>query len=232
MGLLKLQTLRFKYNDRLFYNKYRYSLEANFEEVGVLRGLRSFDIGRIDRCIAYRKDYSRNWNKRNWPEKYTLDLKGLAEALFALTEIKWVLYHNSIIVYSNELDVLTKLSQLSGMSRPYFNEAIIDRPFNSIKLKETVYKFRSYLKLHKLSPSSMDSITRILKNNRDELKPSPTFSYFLIHDTDRLLKRRSWNDTFFIDHVNQDIILMLNLVAPGIIKKTVDIINRDLESVG
>lgn len=224
--------------DRYFYNKYRYCVTFYLDEVSALKTL---DHGYIDAVIS-RRQLWREVAQQRWvttrrahngtipktilthrwkeiTEKTSNDLHELAEILISTSiDFKLVTSVNQSWIYSNSQTLLKKIDKLSCAGYKQYTEAVISRPKNTIKLKSSKYRNRSYCKSIKLTDREKETIMNFLVNQGDHIRISPALLTWFKTPYHRT------QDYFFIDHLDESWLVMLSLVHPGLIRKTVEII--------
>ena len=219
--------------DRLFYDKFHYSLGFYLQEVNCLRVL---DHAHIDDMIQ-RRQHWRDIAQMRWMNHsgnlgtimsrrhkeitaQTVEhLHVLADMfLHAKHEFKLVVSVNQGHVYSNDLEFLQQLDVLPMLEYKSYGQAQIVRPKNTVSLKNPKHKFRTYLKFVKLSHQQKDHLESFLTNHQNDVRVSPALQRWI----DQPLNRTQ--DYFFVDHDTQQWLTLLNLVSPGIIRKTMHII--------
>jgi hypothetical protein len=99
-----------------------------------------------------------------------------------------------------------------------YSEAVIDRPKNTILLKNPQHQFRSYFKITKITSDQKDMLINFLNNQRAGIRVSPALETWITGKFHRT------QDYFFVDHNEMSWLTMLSLVHPGIIRKTLQIV--------
>ena len=219
--------------DRLFYDKFEYSIGFYLDEASCLRML---DHIRIDDMIERRKQWreiaQQRWVngkqnhgiilRRRWraiTEKTVEDLHTVAEMLMQnASEFKLVVSINQCHVYTNDLALIDQLDDLKCVNFKTHNQACITRARDTVKLKDPRHKLRSYFKLCKISNEQKDHLMDFLYNQRDQVRVSPALQRWIDQPFTRT------QDYYFVDHDSQTWLTMLNLVCPGIVRKTMHII--------
>lgn len=229
-------TLQFKpvVKDSLFYGRWRYCISFMLEEVSCLKHL---DHDYIDTILERRKYWieishqrlTKATSQRGTPtimskrrreitEVTELNLHQLANTLLGATnEFKLVTSVDQCWVYSNDVELIEELSLDYELKYKTYTEAIVDRPKDTIRLKNPTHAQRSYFKTLKLTPQVKETICNFFKNQSD-IRLSPSLAYWINEDLYRT------QDYFFVDHTGESWLLMLALVKPGLIRKTVTII--------
>ena len=154
------------------------------------------------------------------PEKIVNDLYTVCNVLLAATNpYRHVVSHNSLRIYTNDTALFDQLaSTQTQLTWPRLTEAIVNRDKDTVKLKNPKHKLRSYFKRVKLTNVEKKIIINFLANYHDDIRLSPC-----LHDwTTQPFK---WLEPYyFIDHDEESWLVMLSLVRPGLIKKTLSII--------
>jgi hypothetical protein len=218
--------------DRLFYDKFEYSVGFYLDEASCLRVL---DHASIDDIIERRKQWreiaQRRWAKsknagsilcRDWKEiteTTVTDLHELAESLLtASTSFKLVVSVNQGHVYTNDVDLINRLDRLPQLKYKTYSQAVIDRPKNTIQLKKPRHKLRSYFRLINLTMQQKDQLAAFLENQQAQVRVSPALLEWTAMPFSHV------QDYYFVDHDSETWLTMLNLVCPGIVRKTMHII--------
>ena len=230
-----IQQFKLVIKDRLFYNRYEYAVGFHLDEVSCLREL---DHARIDRMIERRiawRDIAQQ--RTSGSIKSTLvghtiltrrhkeitdttvsNLHQLTEQLLTTSaDFKLVVSVNTAHVYTNDLTLINQVSDLPGLTQKEYNRAVVGRPPNTIRLKNSTHKFRSYFKTIKLTDDQKTHLVNFLEN-----QPAARISPALVSWLKSPLRRTQ--DYFFIDHDTMSWLTMLSLVLPGLIRKTMQII--------
>jgi len=185
----------------------------------------------IARRIAWREVAQQRWQKANntfgniltrrrkdITEKTSEDLHALAEILLTATvDFKLVVTANHAHVYSNSLELIDQLDQLDCLSWKTYAQAVINRPRDTIQLRNPQHQFRSYFKNVKLTTEQKLSIKNFLYG-QESIRISPALETWL----DGAFLRTG--DYFFIDHNEMSWLTLLSLVRSGLIRKTQQII--------
>jgi hypothetical protein len=220
--------------DRLFYNKYQYGIGFRLDEANCLREL---SHERIDWFIERRKLWREithqrlsKYNNINVGsilmrrEKEITDdtvknLHALADMLLTTSvDYKLVVSVNQAYVYTNDLDLIAELDCADFLQEKTYNRAQIVRPKDTVQLKNPKHNCRSYLKSMNLSSQQRDNLENFLYNQREHLRTSPALTRWIDLPFNRT------QDYYFIDHSGKEWITMINLVVPGVIRKTMQII--------
>jgi hypothetical protein len=188
----------------------------------------------IERRILWREVAQQRWTGGSQNFKHTIlskrwhditdktseDLHNFAEILIATSaDFKLVTSVNNGWVYTNAISLIKKLKSLNYLIDKNYSEAVVIRPKDTVKLKTPKHTHRSYLKSIKLSNQQKQNLINFFANQADHVRVAPAFNKWLIESP--YLRTQ---DYFFIDHVGEGWLVMLNLIYPGIIRKTMEII--------
>ena len=230
--------LKFKsvVKDRLFYDNYRYCISFYLAEVSALKTLDHayinviIDRRKLWREVAHQRIgggvnvksrqtiVSRRWKEIT--DDTVEDLHELADILIKTSiDHKFVTSVNHAYVYTNNITLFKRIVKLANIQDIGYSEAVINRPKDTIKLANPKYPYRSYLKSVKLSPKEKENIINFFSNQQDYMRISPALVKWLLTPYHRT------QDYFFIDYDNESWLVMLGLVKPGLIRKTVNIIS-------
>lgn len=218
--------------DRLFYDQFEYCIGFYLEEASCLR-LR--DHAEIDDIIQRRKQWQeiaqQRWANgrqshgmilaRRWraiTEKTVADLHAVAEVVLNITvPHKLVVSLNQGYVYTNDLALIDQLDLMPELIYKSYTRARVTRAKNTIQLKNPQHAFRSYLKSIRLNEQQKDHLMDFLYAQRDHVRVSASFQRWIDQPFNRT------QDYFFVDHHTESWLLMLALVCPGLIRKTMQI---------
>lgn len=223
--------LKFKpvVKDRLFYDRFRYSISFYLDEATCLRELdHQYIDTMINRRIQYRDISQQSWlnNKsiltKRWKditETTVSNLHSVADVLIdSMIDFKLVTSSNTVWVYSNTRSLIKKIDQLKFLKHKSYTEAIVDRPKNTIKLKNPTHTNRSYFKTVKVTAEQKTGLINFFINQQDYIRISPGLIAWCESSFHRT------QDHYFIDHDGESWLLMLSLIMPGLIRKTVELI--------
>lgn len=223
--------------DCLFYSQWQYCISFHLPEVSVLKVI---DHDYIDTFIERRKSWieisRQRWNKipmigsiktsrltskitRTITDKNVEDLHTFADILISTnTAFKLVTSMNQAWVYSNTKALIYRLANTPELLYKQYTQAVVNRPKNTIRLNNPRHTHRSYFKSMKLNSKEKDTLMTFFHTQRDSIRVSPAFSTWLDSPFHRS------QDHFFMDHMGDSWLVLLALVKPGIVRKTLDII--------
>ena len=234
-----MNNIKFKpvVKDRLFYDKYAYCIRFNLQEANALR--LPLDHDYIDAVLQRRQMLRENsinhWlnnpshataipvlrvrHKKEITQSVTENLHDLADTLIKTSaDFKLVTSMSQGWVYTNDINLIETLSHKAVLKYKFYTKVEINRPKNTIKLKSSEYTHRSYFKATKLSQQQKEYLVNFLNSQSKHMRLSPSLQEWT---------ESSWmrtQDHYFADHHGDNWLLMLALVCPDIVRKTVTII--------
>lgn len=219
-------------SDRLFFDRYCYSLKFYMLEVSSLRDYHKSDIelwqllDRIEELLNIRErfdHYNIRYNsvfksRGQYGKTHRNNLKDLAEVLYNNRHnIKFVITGSWAYVYSNDLEFLKQVSQLEYLRCTAFREIKVNRPKDTIGLRKPKHKFRIYFSDIWITPEQKQSIVSFLISQED-IRLSPALkswcksSYF-------------WTQrSHFVDYDTESFPLALQLINPRVVRKKFQIV--------
>lgn len=218
--------------DRLYFDRFEYSMGFHLEEVSCLRELRHDYIDdMVQRRRTWREMARQRWkgqkaaiilaqtHGREITDQTVDNLHALAQVLItAVAEFKLVVSVSQAYVYTNDLDLIDCLDAMNILNYKTFARAHVTRPKNTLALKNPQHSFRSYLKSKNLTVQQKDQLATFLENQQTQVRVSPALREWIAMPFSRT------QDYFFMDHNTESWLTMINLVVPGIIRKTMQII--------
>jgi hypothetical protein len=221
------QVIKFKSvkSDRLFYDQYKYCATIGIDEATALRTLtREY----IDHVIKLRKKHRAHTHAWISPWRKSGPItQEVVDSLYTLCDIltntrcqyKLIVEYSCIRVYTSDVEFVKELAHAEVKKRwEGFKEACVDRPRDTVKLQNPKHKYRSYFVRARINDQEKTAIVQFLKNNQSTLRLSPCLNDWL---------RQPFKFTepyYFVDHDDDAWIVMLSLIRPGLIKKTISII--------
>jgi hypothetical protein len=198
-------------------------MQGRLQESGCLRKL---DHAAIDHVVSVRREwvgrlkdyYSAN---RAITDNAVRNLHSMCDVLTNTKhQHKLIIEHSQVRVYTNESELFSEITAaVPGLTYPTYTQAVIDRPRNTICLKESAYSHRTYLRSVVVSESQKRSISNLLQN-QEGIRLSPGLKDWALYTN-----WRGWTESYyFVDHTDAGWMTMLSLVHPGLIKNTIQII--------
>lgn len=195
-----------------------------------MRGL-SHDLidSRLDQRIEWRDIARKRWRATmdgpSWnviTDEIRANLHLICDTILNSTVgYKLVVSTNFGWIYTDDLELIDQLKSIRCLRNKTYTRAVVNRPKNTIRLKNSCYSSRSYFINVKLTAAEKDNLKNFFANQREHIRTSPSFNEWL---TDKPYLRTQ--DYFFIDYTGDQWLTMLSLIRPGIIRRTLSIITK------
>jgi hypothetical protein len=201
--------------DSLYYDQYQYSVDFRLDDAGRWRRLfKNANESDLKKFVENLPEYS--------------DVGEVAMLLAANKDAhKSIIYGSWIYVYTNNLTLLEDLASLSYYTTrtAKYNRCVIDREKGVVVLGKTQHQYRTYLRGKFFDDKERERFIQFFANRPDYFRITPGLQSRLIGDAGQRFSFRNFytNDWNFIDHHDINDALMLNLILPGIVRKTVPI---------
>lgn len=216
-------SLKTKVRTQLFFGKWHYYALFHLPEAHVLRKL---DHDHIDRGISIRREWQKrsvnfggSWYGRNSviTDFDVMNLHSMCDfLLYDSTAKKIMIYSDNLYVYSNDLNLFDRIERIGAARRLSTVQVKLSGTPGTVVLKNPKHKLRSYFSGRDLDTNIRDSVKQFL-TSQTAIRLSPALTHWTnIH-------YRFTAPYFFIDHNDAGIILMLNMISPGLIRKTMTI---------
>lgn len=218
----KIKDIRQEPRDRLFFDQYQYRMQFYLRYAWCMR---SFDHEDLDRRLEnyygrYRGNGSSGTNAPSLADtQQHADLHNMCDLLRALPKsCKIMIQYDHVFLYTNELNTLEDMSQVEYIDRCLIGQAVVVYPKDTVMLHNPVNQYRTFLKSRWWDPDTSARVKKFLLGRQDLFRIPRAFCEKL-ERPGRLATR----DHHFVDHDDPDLLLMLSLVCPGIINKTLPI---------
>lgn len=219
--------------DRLFYDHYQYCLGFYLREASCLRDLNHEHIDIIiERRRQWRQMSLGKWHiggTRNILAQKTREINDdIVVNLHTLTDVlltsgidfKLVTSVSTAWIYTNDLSLLKTVDSLDFLQEKTYTEAVITRPKDTICLSNPKHTNRAYFGSHKLTPMEKTNLKNFFDNQLGYIRTSPSLDDFFG------LSFYRTQDYYFFDYTGDSWLVMLNLIRPGLVRKTLTIIPR------
>lgn len=216
--------------NRLWFDRYDHMARIFLPEACCLRTL---DHDRINRVLDAREHWGQKLIVRNpgswvagW-EKLTItnhmreSLHAMADFLLARSgQYKLTLSGDCLYIYSTSPQLMLEIRQLSWLDqeRMSFSQVQLSGPAGAVLLKEPVHAWRSYLRGRLVDEQLVSRLSRLLDT-------SPATGSRSLQES----LRRGWSrfhDYYYIDYDDPSFLTMLALISPGLVRKTLPIIQH------
>lgn len=118
-------------------------------------------------------------------------------------------------IYTNNLDPFNELIASSGVLVVDIRSAQLDRPRDTMVIKNSVHEQRTYFRNQSITAEQKKDTIKFL-SGRTEIRTSPSMTSWLLD----FPQHRYVCDNYFVDHNDDGFLTMLHLVVPLKIKKT------------
>ena len=224
--------------DRLFYDKYEWSVSWQQDEITVLRN--GTDPKKIARSIADREYWSAyrqgllsttRLPDRRWRTPFTTEVLDSIESvrqLLVTESCPWKTvfgYNNNIIVYTSNQSLVEAILCIAKRTVT-IKQAAVTRPRDTVELIDPTHKFRTYLRSTSVNDNSKQILANWVNAQGDAVRLSPALAHWL---TNNRLRGGPFDGTeryFFFDHDSKMYETMLLIVLPSSVRKTVELIKK------
>lgn len=222
---------RTKYSDKLLYDQYRWCIRLAIPHV---EAVRSLDHKRIDDLLnlwgtmeiwTRKVNPGGNWNSKrpNVTEEHFSKLHDLCDIIDSHgDDIKVNFTQNKCFIYTNDRDViLADLNEKMIVAEALVTEVILDRNEGSVKSRYPGFEVRAYLRPRMLTGTEKRNLIKFIDQNAWHVRLNVGLERFVNNSSLRM------RDYFFIDFQDHRLAGILELMVPGAIRKTMDIIYED-----
>lgn len=205
---------------QLFYGRYVYSLKFTMANSFYMRKLARSVITNMYAVQNHRSFVSRGlFSDPVVQARHDNSIDLCQRLLDTKVDFKRQVYWGSQCIYSNDLDFLMTLYGLHYVQQAEICQALVTRPRDRVQLRRSTHRFRSWFKERGYSEDEKQLLKDFLLTR---------ISYFKI--TPKLHQRLRGEHFFdqptgydFIDHDSEHDVLMLTMVVPNCIRKTLPI---------
>ena len=200
--------------DRLFFDQFRYGMSFRFSESGRMRQLTHEHI----RANCDFVNSSMYYHKSRISDHHQELMLKLCDEINSITvPYKRVVYANHQYFYTNNPEIFDRFRNFQGVGWCAYTQAVVDRPRDVVVLKQSDYQWRSYFRDRHYSQDELQVLSRFLLGRPQQFRMT---SYWI----NRLRKKYSYiTSGFFVDHHDQQDVLLLNLAVPNSVRKTLPI---------
>jgi len=213
-------------SDRFFYDHFEYCFVFRQNDAGALRKLTH---QYVSSAVESRRAW---WKMRRLDTSLIKDeqittpdaelearLHDLCDFLLEIVPAhKIVINYNEIRIYTNSIDLIKEWAVDPQFNSPRITQAVIVRPKDTITLRNPQHKFRAYFRSTHITAAEKSTLKNFLDSQKAQIRIGPALNQWL-------LNHWLWTmDTFFIDYDSEQWLFMLALVRPGLIRKSMAII--------
>lgn len=206
--------------DRLFFDQFEYGMRFRYEHSDRMRSLNHQDISNCC-ALANRIAKIRPLPAIHVSAEYEQDMKDFADVIAAISQpFKRIVYSDWQYFYANDFKVFEVIAQVPNIKYITYHQAVVDRPRDAVSLKHSDYQWRSYFKERMYQQTQLQTLSQFLVTRPQQFKVTEHWQWRLLKNSGRLYVPRS----FFVDHHDQKDALMLQMVLPGCVRKTLPIV--------
>jgi len=204
--------------DRLFYDQYQYRMQFRLRYAWCMRNLEHGDLDR--RLSNFHGRYGAGAAVSAQVDSQShADLHHMCDLLQALPiSCKIMIQYDHVFLYTSKIDTLEHMARVDYIDQIKIGEAVAVYPKDTVMLQTPVNQYRTFLKSRWWDPDTSARVKKFLLGRQDLFRITKSFREKL-ERSGRLATR----DHHFVDHDDPDLLLMLSLVCPGIINKTLPI---------
>lgn len=238
MDTLSLTNLNLKFksvkSDQLYYGQFQYSASFQLQECWLFRY--TTDHAEIDTRLTRQQEWREKMRQR-WPStsqdryhSYISDttranIHSMADFITGIsTPYKIVVENKTMRLYTNDLNIVQAIEHIGFVTRRRYSQVHVDRPKDTIRLKNPQHQLRSYFKETKITPEDKAAVAQFL-TSQPGIRIGTGLRSWLDDGYSRYSSKYT-RDYFFVDHDNHSWLTMLALVRPGLIRRTVQIIAK------
>lgn len=221
-------------NDQLYYGQFQYSASFELQECWIFRY--TVDHEEIDRRLTRQQEWREKMRQR-WPadalNRYHSEITdvdrdrihSMADFITGISTPYKIVVENRIMrIYSNDLNIIQAVEYIPFLQRRRYSQVVVDRPRDTIKIKNSQHSYRSYFKETRINSDDKQSIEQFLRS-QPGIRIGQGLQSWL--DETRPIYASKWTrDYFFVDYDHPGWLTMFALVRPGLIRKTVQIIAK------
>lgn len=204
--------------DRLFFDQYEYSMRFQFFESGRMRSLTHEAIAR---ACAFSRGLTMfgGYRKAVSPETEQ-QLMALCDTINAIDQpFKRIVYTDWQYFYTNHAEIFETLAQFPNVNNVSYQQAKIDRPRDVIVRKHSQYQWRSYFREAWYTGDQIATLGKFLLSRPDQFAMTPYWQKRWTASKYMYVTRSN-----FVDHRDQNDVLLLQIALPGCVRKTLPIV--------
>lgn len=230
-------------SDRLYFDQYRWCVSFDLTSVSLLRGLPSDALLALkfeERChtsVFNRSQWVTNHGGR-WGdvvdkasmERHQQRLINVAQWMRDREDFgKVVVSMDRGWYYTSDWDHVLSLLDLRDVSNVRVCEAVVSRPRGTVMLADSRYKLRSYFREIKLDTMVLQQLQSWL-SNQTHMRLAPSLHDWANNRVEytssykALVRPAYLRSHWFVDHNEPAETLLLEMIAPRIIRRTVPIV--------
>ena len=232
---------------QLYYDRYAYCV--HWSQTGIRNIGHDLDQAQLHRTFRdwdHEPEWQSNWYNRNGDLKKPQVRKDLETVQSYLArqreqglDFKLVFGWNCVYVYTNDVTVSDVFRHIKSGVRLRITQVQVQGSPDIISLVKPRHSFRSYFRRKEFSEQEQDVLLRWVQNQQDQVHMSPALRQWL--ESPLMAKtpfgapsiwirpRSRWSSThFYIEHDNSVYLTMLQMIKPGIIRRTLPVVKKEV----
>lgn len=219
MSKIKIQT---DARDRLYFDRWQYSIAVVQSRISDIRGL---DLEATKKLILY-KSNSKFLQGRYTPDVITNIYAALDFFASETEPFKLTLSGNWAYIYTNDSAFVNRLVAACPAARVRFvKQAEVSQPRDAVMLSHSDFAYRTYLRSMWVDDQQIVNLDNFFDaQSTANVSPCKSLQRFL---KSNVTYKSHWvANHYFIDHNDPGYPLMLSLVVPRLVRKTLPIVQR------
>ena len=229
---------KIKFSDKLFFDQYKYCIRG---EMPWVEACKSLDPDRIKHLVEmwdshshYRKkiNFGGSWRNK-WDDEYYLPEEFEPNLLVAnqwfidnVQDVKLQFFRDRVFIYTNNSKHFNELAELNVYNTLHITEVSLDRPRGTVKARYPGFLIRAYFRPTHITQSQRDTLINFINTNEADIRTNVGLERF-ISLTPNKYTYLTLRDYFFVDLREEKLLSVLELMCPGLVRKTMDIIYED-----
>ena len=218
--------------NKLFFSRFTYSIGFTLPYAHVIRR-RSGRVATPDevarRWAMYNhlnetvRNYGGRWLTNNRMPDATMlqDLLTWNDWLIQRQDdVRCMANGDSCYVYCQDIDTVAEILQLPFATDPVIQQARVVAQPDELPMQQPRWQFRTYIKCMRVTQEIRHSLREMLRRQGDQIELSTSFDNWLKYGDNRTAR-----EYFYVDHDHDNIVLMINLISPGLTGKTYRIVS-------
>lgn len=208
-----------EFRNSLYFGHYRFGIRCYVPDANLLRCL---DHDMIDEVISYRNSKAvTKWQKYHITESQAKNIHDLCDALLNTgVEYKKICHPDHLNLYSDDDSFLHGIAAHPGVLHCWAGEAQVTYPKGAVCHDKPTHGLRAYLKEGIVDDNKIQNLKNFFATYKERYRVSPAFAKVLRHS------RRYIRSYYFIDILDQNDLLLLSLVSPELLRKTMPIVAK------
>jgi hypothetical protein len=211
-----LDSLKFEpiSRDRLFFDQFRYGMHFRFSESGRMRQLTREHI--MANCEFV--NTSMFYHKTRISDQHKEAMLELCDVINSISvPFKRVVYSNHQYFYTNNPEIFDQFRNFQGVGWCAYTEAVVDRPRDVVLLAKSNYQWRTYFRDRWYNQNEVEVLSKFLLSRSQQFRTTPYWA-------NKMRRKYMYiSSGFFVDHHDQQDVLLLNIAMPNAVRKTLPI---------